>query len=91
MNGVVLEIGRKIKAPEAEAVGVLSYSYMLGTARAIYLWLAVLFVTLILSIAAAHYAGYGLTAFYFLATAFLFCAIPAFIFYKTNQRRHQKP
>jgi 4-hydroxybenzoate polyprenyltransferase len=90
MNGVVLEIGRKIKAPEAEAEGVLSYSYMLGTVKATYLWLAVLFGTLILSIASAHYAGYGLTAFYFLATAFLLCAIPAFIFLKNKSKKASK-
>lgn len=90
MNGVVLEIGRKIKAPDAEAVGVLSYSHMLGTAKATYLWLVVLFVTLILSVAAAHYAGYGLMAFYFLASAFLFCATPAFIFLKNKSTKISK-
>ena len=90
MNGVVLEVGRKIKAPEAEAEGVLSYTYMLGTARATYLWLVVLFVTLLLSIAAAHYAGYGLTAFYFLATAFALCSIAAFTFIKNKSTKASK-
>jgi 4-hydroxybenzoate polyprenyltransferase len=90
MNGVVLEIGRKIKAPEFEAVGVLSYSFMLGFKKATYLWLAILLLTLILSIGAAHYAGYGLTGFYFLASAFVICAIPAFIFLIDQTKKTSK-
>jgi 4-hydroxybenzoate polyprenyltransferase len=90
MNGVVLEIGRKIKAPEQESVGVLSYSHMLGTVKATYLWIAVLLVTLILSIVAANFAGYGQTGFYFLVSAFLLCAIPAFIFLKKQTKKASK-
>jgi 4-hydroxybenzoate polyprenyltransferase len=90
MNGVVLEIGRKIKAPEQESVGVLSYSHMLGTVKATYLWIAVLLVTLILSIIAANFAGYGQTGFYFLVSAFFVCSIPAFIFLKKQTKKASK-
>jgi 4-hydroxybenzoate polyprenyltransferase len=90
MNGVVLEIGRKIKAPEQESVGVLSYSHMLGTVKATYLWIAVLLVTLILSIVAANFAGYGQTGFYFLVSAFFVCIIPAFIFLKKQTNKASK-
>jgi 4-hydroxybenzoate polyprenyltransferase len=90
MNGVVLEIGRKIKAPEQEFVGVLSYSHMLGTVKATYLWIAVLLVTLILSIIAANFAGYGQTGFYFLSAVFLICSLPAFIFLKNQTKKTSK-
>ncbi len=80
MNGVVLEIGRKIRTPAKEATGVLTYSFMLGTARATFLWIIILFLTLLLSIAAASYAGYGQTAFIILGIVFIICSLPAFLF-----------
>lgn len=82
MNGIVLEIGRKIRTPEKEAEGVLSYTSLLGTDKAVYVWLFVLFITLCLSIAAAYFAGYGLTAMLLLSTIFILCSIPAVLFLK---------
>lgn len=80
MNGIVLEIGRKIKSPEKEATGVLTYSSMLGSNKAVWLWLAMLFVTLCLSILAAQYAGYGSTALFILGCMFILCSLPAILF-----------
>jgi 4-hydroxybenzoate polyprenyltransferase len=90
MNGIVLEIGRKIRIPEKEANGVLTYTSMLGTAKAVWLWLGVLFITLALSIAAANYAGYGKMALIILGTIFVVCAIPAFLFLKNNSEKLSK-
>lgn len=90
MNGVVLEIGRKIKTPEQEATGVLTYSFMLGTARATVLWIIILFATLLLSIAAAAYAGYGLTAFIILGIVFIICSLPAILFYTKQTEKLSK-
>lgn len=56
MNGIVLELGRKIRAPHDEKPGVDTYSAMLGLTRALRLWVLVLFFTLILALGAAHYA-----------------------------------
>ena len=39
MNGIVIETGRKIRRPEDEAEGVLTYTSMLGTNRGVFLWL----------------------------------------------------
>ncbi|MGZ5303365.1 MAG: hypothetical protein ACXWDO_04585, partial [Bacteroidia bacterium] len=39
MNGIVLEIGRKIRTPEKEEPGVLSYTAMYGTNRATVYWI----------------------------------------------------
>jgi 4-hydroxybenzoate polyprenyltransferase len=77
MNGIVLELGRKIKTPEKESEGVLTYTSMLGPKKAVYLWWFVLFITLVLSIMASHYAGYGEMAFIILGTIFVLCALPA--------------
>jgi 4-hydroxybenzoate polyprenyltransferase len=44
-NGVALEIGRKIRAPQDEEQGVRTYSHLWGRNRAAAAWLAALFVT----------------------------------------------
>ncbi|MCF0069469.1 UbiA family prenyltransferase [Dyadobacter sp. CY261] len=80
MNGIVLEVGRKMRAPGQESEGVLTYTSMLGTSRAIGLWLIVLAVTLLLSIAASVFAGYGNVVLVMLVIVFLVCASPAVLF-----------
>ncbi|SDF87403.1 4-hydroxybenzoate polyprenyltransferase [Dyadobacter soli] len=84
MNGIVLEVGRKIRAPEQESEGVLTYTSMLGVPRAITLWLIVLAVTLALSIAASAFAGYGNAVLAVLGSVFLVCALPAILFLKNR-------
>jgi hypothetical protein len=82
MNGIVLEIGRKIRTPEQEYEGVLTYTSMLGLKKAVWVWIAVLLVTLALSWAASHYAGYGTSGAIALGIAFVICSLPAFLFLK---------
>jgi 4-hydroxybenzoate polyprenyltransferase len=82
MNGIVLEIGRKIRTPEQESEGVLTYTSMLGLKKAVWVWIAVLLVTLVLSWAASHYAGYGTSGAIALGIAFVICSLPAFLFLK---------
>lgn len=52
-NGILLEFGRKIKMPENEEEGVVSYSKLWGMNNAVKVWIAVLIVTLGLAFAAA--------------------------------------
>lgn len=90
MNGIVLEVGRKIRTPEQESPGVLTYSAMLGANRAVRLWLLVLLVTLALSVMASFFAGYGSVSFLVLGLIFVLCASPAFLFLKNKTVRHAK-
>jgi len=80
MNGIVLEIGRKIKPPGKEEDGVNSYTKMLGVNNAPLLWIGVLFITFCLAVFAAKYAGYGKTGLYVLSFFFIICSIPAISF-----------
>lgn len=82
MNGIVLEIGRKIKTPATEEEGVKSYTFLLGTKKAIYVWIAVLFVTLILALLAALFAHHSNSVIVFLITLFFICCVPALLFLK---------
>ncbi|MDH5381678.1 MAG: UbiA family prenyltransferase [Cyclobacteriaceae bacterium] len=86
MNGIVLEVGRKIRTPKDESEGVLTYTSMLGLNKAVWLWIGILFITFCLAVAASQFAGYGQVALLVLGCIYLICVIPAFYFlkYKTK-------
>lgn len=46
-NGFILEVGRKIRAPDDEEYGVETYSALWGRSRAVFVWLAALAITAI--------------------------------------------
>jgi len=90
MNGLVVEFGRKMKAPADEEEGVTSYSGMWGVKKAVVYWVLSIIVTLLLATAAASIAGYGLTLFIILISLAILCAIPGFIFLKNPQKKTAK-
>lgn len=52
-NGVVIELGRKIRSPVDEERGVKTYSALWGARRAVFAWLAAIAITGVLGIAAS--------------------------------------
>ncbi len=80
MNGIVLEFGRKIRTPEAEEEGVVSYTSLYGTRGGTIAWLVIMLATLGLAIGAGNYAGYGWPAAVIMGGIYLICAIPGFLF-----------
>jgi len=80
MNGIVLEIGRKIKAPGHEEPGVLSYTFQMGTKKAPVFWLCMLCIALGFACAASWYAHYSVVAYLIFIALFLICSVPAFLF-----------
>ena len=90
MNGIVLEVGRKIRTPDNESEGVLTYSSMLGANKATWLWIGVLLATLALAIAASAFAGYGATGLIVLSIIFIVCSVPAFLFLNKKTKKLSK-
>lgn len=90
MNGIVLEIGRKIKPPGNEEEGVNSYTKMIGENKAPALWIGILFITFCLAVLAARYAGYGKTGLLVLSFFFIICSIPAILFLNKKNRQSAK-
>lgn len=68
VNGCVLEVGRKVWAPESERQGVETYSWLLGPARAAWVWLALCGFAWILLAGVGYHVG-----------APLFVAVPGFV------------
>lgn len=88
MNGIVLEIGRKIKTPDIEEHN--TYSTSLGIYKATQLWILMLFVALGFSIAASQFAGFGMTGIMIFCGICLLCLVPALLFLKTPTAKRSK-
>lgn len=88
MNGIVLEIGRKIRVVEKEEFN--SYSSKLGFKKATLLWIVMLFCTLLFSVLCCWYAGYGKNGFFTLSVCFIICVSPAILFLKVQKHVYSK-
>ena len=76
-NGIVIEIGRKTRAPADEEPGVDTYSAQWGAAAAARVWLAAVAITALLACEAARHIGIGRPAVIVLAMAVLVCSVVA--------------
>lgn len=79
-NGILLEIGRKIKMPEQEEEGVISYSAMWGMKKAVCIWIGVLAITLMLAIVAARSINSPYWVFILLGLFAIASTLPALLF-----------
>jgi 4-hydroxybenzoate polyprenyltransferase len=70
-NGVVIEIGRKIRAPESEEDGVETYTVLWGLRGAVAAWIGALGCTAVAALLAATQIGFALLAA--LVLALLLC------------------
>lgn len=90
LNGLIVEFGRKFKAPQDEEEGVISYTKMWGIKKAVYIWFGTILITLVVASLAAHYAGYGLPGFIVLSALAIVCIIPGFLFLKNPSKKTAK-
>jgi 4-hydroxybenzoate polyprenyltransferase len=89
-NGFVVEIGRKIRAPENEEYGVSTYSSLWGRRRAVLAWLTVLAATGLAAELAALQIGFGQLVAIALALWLLLSALVARRFLSTESSRAAK-
>ncbi|MCG8702168.1 MAG: UbiA family prenyltransferase [Bacteroidales bacterium] len=90
LNGLVLEFGRKIRAPQFEEEGVISYTSLYGTRKGTWYYLVLMFLTLLGACAASYYVGFGVIAFVILGILFVLCAFPAFLFIRRPGKKLSK-
>ena len=89
-NGIVLEIGRKIRAPEGEEEGVVSYTSLYGTKGAVVIWLVMLTITLAFIVGAMNYAHYGIWSYVAIVTALLGASTPGIMFLRSSTQKNAK-
>jgi len=59
-NGMVVEIGRKIRAPKDEETGVETYSFLWGRGNAVFVWLAMMTVTGAIAVIAGVHISFAI-------------------------------
>lgn len=89
LNGILVEVGRKIRAPESERVGVETYTTTWGLRAAPAAWLGALVLAALLGALAAPGAVTGIVAIT-LAVAGLVAALPAIAFLRRPTPAHGK-
>ncbi len=83
-NGIVVEIGRKIRSPRDEEHGVETYSFLWGARRAVSVWLAMMIVTAGFACMAAHGIRFETPVFMILACVVVIAAALAVHFLRSQ-------
>ncbi len=89
-NGVVIELGRKIRSPADEEQGVETYSVLWGPARAAGVWWGMVLITATLATLAANDAHAALPVGATLAAGVLFAGMLVWWFCRRRQPRDGK-
>lgn len=85
-NGILIEIGRKLRAPADERPGVDTYTQAWGVRVASSVWLAALGVSAWLAIVASRHGGWPAAGAWVFAALALAAAIPAALFLSRPRR-----
>jgi len=89
-NGIVIEIGRKIRTQEQEEEGVETYSVLWGPRKASVIWLCVIAATMICAIFAALEVNAVKAVAVTLGTVALLIAIHVLLFIKQQKSKQAK-
>ncbi len=79
-NGIVIEIGRKMRAPADEEPGVDTYTHLWGSGRAVAAWIAALAVTAACGIVVCWQVGTGATGAAVLVAMVAACVAAGIVF-----------
>ena len=75
LNGMILEVGRKLRVPETEEYGVVSYTSLWGQRKAVVVWLSLLVANFALACIAESYAHDSRVGYIVLSSIFILSAI----------------
>ncbi|MGL1936076.1 MAG: UbiA family prenyltransferase [Fibrobacterales bacterium] len=89
-NGIVIEVGRKIRAPQDEEEGVETYSALYGTTRAALIWIAALVVTALCAVIACSLNSYSSISIIILSIVFPLTLLPAILYLKNVSTKSSK-
>jgi 4-hydroxybenzoate polyprenyltransferase len=83
-NGIVIEVGRKLRAPADEETGVATYTVTWGRPKAVALWLTALALTLGSAVMAATKIQFALPLGLFLGAVWIGAAVVAWMFLRAT-------
>ncbi len=89
-NGVVIEFGRKIRAPEDEENGVPTYTALWGARRAVMAWLTALALTAVSATVAASLIGFTIPILLVLGFLLVRAVLISRSFLRQPMRRHTR-
>ncbi|MET0261450.1 MAG: hypothetical protein ABW223_01035 [Rariglobus sp.] len=89
-NGVVIELGRKIRSPEQEETGVETYSFLWGRPIAVASWLTAMAATLACGLMAANRIQFSMPVIVVLGTLWLVALVLGGGFLKTQNGKLAK-
>jgi 4-hydroxybenzoate polyprenyltransferase len=89
-NGIVIEIGRKIRGPKEEETGVNTYTAVWGRPRAVAVWYGAMATTAVFAGIAAWQIDFALSVSALLVVFLATAAAGAWIFLREPDARHAK-
>lgn len=89
-NGIVIEIGRKIRAPEGEEFGVETYSALWGRRNAVLAWLLAMALTAIAALLAASQLKLATLVSWLLGIVLMVAAGSSWLFLRRPQLKKAK-
>lgn len=90
LNGLIMELGRKMRVEETEEYGVVSYTKLWGSRAAPAIWLCILLVDTAVAWLALQHAHYGWESFIILIVVAIITALPAVFFINRPARARAK-
>ncbi len=89
-NGIVIEVGRKLRAPADEEDGVQTYTVLWGSTRAVFVWFGAMLATAIFAVLAAVNIAFALPVIGLLTLLLLVAAFVAFRFLQQPETNRAK-
>jgi 4-hydroxybenzoate polyprenyltransferase len=89
-NGVVIEVGRKVRAPQDEEEGVNTYTALWGRRTAIGVWLGAMLTTAVCAAIAASLIGFLVPVVVLLVVLLLIASLAAWLFLRAPDTRRAK-
>lgn len=90
LDGIVVEVGRKMRAPQDEEYGVETYSFLWGRNRSVLVWLGSMAISMMSSFVATSQIGAMIPTIIILSPTFVLCAVCAIQYAKKPTTKNAK-
>lgn len=89
-DGMIVEVGRKMRAPQDEEYGVETYSFLWGRQRSVMIWLGAMAISMVSTFVATNQIGSLIPSIIILPITFFLCLICAVQYAKAPTTKNSK-